>query len=153
MKLLPSLILSLNLIGLWSCSDAGDPISNSEGECVSTGDNLDENGEDCTGTCGGISIIINGTCTNISYALTIQPIFDNNCISCHGDSGGLNLSSYESLMNGGDNGESIIPENSAESILIEKLMPNPSFGNQMDYLNESMINKISLWIELGALEN
>ena len=143
----------------------------------------DSEERDCLGECGGSAIIdvcgvCNGddlSCTGcmilgsdnysanhiisdnescfVSYSSTIQPIFDNNCLACHGNSGGLNLSSYDFLMAGGDNGQSIIIGDSQQSILIEKLMPNPSFGDQMDYLTESMINKISLWIDFGALDN
>ena len=139
--------------------------------------------QDCLGECGGSAIIddcgvCNGnnvSCTGcmilgsdnyssshtipdnencfVSFNSTIQPILDNNCVVCHGNSGGLNLSSYDLLMIGGDNGVSVIPGTSQQSILIEKLMPNPSFGDQMDYLTESMINKISLWIDFGALDN
>ena len=35
----------------------------------------------------------------VDYATEIQPIFEANCTSCHGGSGGVNLSSYASLMN------------------------------------------------------
>ena len=139
--------------------------------------------KDCLGECGGSAIedecgICNGNnsfCTGcmiensdnyspiytipdnescfVSYQSTIQPIFDNNCTGCHGSSGGLDLSSHQSVMVGGEHGSIIVLGNSGESILVQKLLPNPSFGDQMDYLNELMINKISLWIDLGALGN
>ena len=89
----------------------------------------------------------------VDYSLTIQPIFDNHCIGCHGNFGGLDLSSYQALMTGGNNGPSVIPNDAAGSILIEKINPNPTFGEQMGNLNQSTINKISTWIDLGALEN
>ena len=40
----------------------------------------------------------------VDYNLEIQPIFNVRCTSCHGASGGLNLSSYDNLMNGGNDG-------------------------------------------------
>ena len=89
----------------------------------------------------------------VDYSSTIQPIFDNHCIGCHGSSAGLDLSSYQALMAGGDNGPSVIPNDAAGSILIEKINPNPTFGEQMGNLSQSTINKISTWIDLGALEN
>ena len=89
----------------------------------------------------------------VDYSSTIQPIFDNNCIECHGSFGGLDLSSYQSLMIGGDNGASVIPNDAMGSILIEKINPNPTFGDQMGNLSQSTINKISAWINLGALES
>ena len=43
----------------------------------------------------------------VDYNSEIQPIFDNNCGNCHlgNSSGGLNLSSYDDLMDGGDDGD------------------------------------------------
>ena len=35
---------------------------------------------------------------SIDYSNDIQPIFTSRCVSCHGYSGGLNLTSYENLM-------------------------------------------------------
>ena len=136
---------------------------------------------DCTGECGGSKFITecgvcysdNSICTgcmipeadnycsfctisdnescSVSYA-SIQAIFDNHCTGCHGSSGGLDLSSYQALMAGGNNGPSVIPNDAAGSILIEKINPNPTFGEQMGNLSQSTINKISTWIDLGALE-
>ena len=39
--------------------------------------------------------------SQIDYETEIQPIFNNNCISCHGSSSGLNLSSWDNLKIGG----------------------------------------------------
>ena len=49
---------------------------------------------------------------SIDYGLDIQPIFDNHCTSCHSGfnpSGGLNLTDYDNLMAGGDDGPVINP--------------------------------------------
>ena len=47
------------------------------------------------------------------YNSDIQPIFNNKCISCHIDGGtyfgGLDLSSYSEVMEGGDSGNTIVP--------------------------------------------
>ena len=51
--------------------------------------NIDQ--DDC-GECGGD----NSSCVN--YSSEIQPILSSNCIGCHPNSGGLNLSSYADLM-------------------------------------------------------
>ena len=40
----------------------------------------------------------------VDYNSQIQTIFTNNCTGCHGGSGGLNLSSYDELMKGGNSG-------------------------------------------------
>ena len=152
MKILPSLILSLIFLVLWSCSDAGkDPLSSGD-ETNCTQD------IDCNNVCGGSAAIDacnvcggDGSTCNISYLATIQPIFNANCTGCHGGSGGLTLDSYSSLIAG----NVLISENSAESLIIQKLKGTAS-GAQMPKnaaaLSESTINLIATWIDEGALE-
>ena len=53
----------------------------------------------------------------VDYYSQIQPIFDSNCTQCHGNSAGLNLSSYENIMQGSNNGDVIIPYDYANSEL------------------------------------
>jgi len=157
MKVLPSLILSFILFGLWSCSDSGNPVS-SVAEAVECTLDLD-----CNGVCGGSSIEDtcglcdgDGSTCNISYSTTIQPIFTNNCTNCHGTSGGLTLTSYSGLMNGGNSGDVVISENGSESRLIQKLRGTAS-GSQMPAsgccLDASVIQVIETWIDEGALDN
>ena len=157
MKVLPSLILSFILFGLWSCSDSGNPVSSVDEEVECTSD-LDCNGvcegtsvQDTCGVCDG-----DGSTCNISYSTTIQPIFNNNCTGCHGSSGGLNLGSFSSLMNGGNSGAVVISGNGSGSRLIQKLQGTAS-GSQMPAsgccLDESIIQLIETWIDEGALDN
>ena len=152
MKILTSLILSFILICLWSCSDNGKNPVSSETEVECTSD------LDCAGECGGDAVedtcgVCNGdgsTC-NISYSTTIQPIFNNNCTGCHGDSGGLSLTSYSLLMEN----DVVNPGNSAESQLIKKL--KGTAGTQMpknqNPLNDATIHLIETWIDEGAENN
>ena len=157
MKILPSFILSLLLLGFWSCSDNGnDPISSGyETDCTQE---LDCNSvcggtaiNDACGVCGGDS----STC-NISYSETIQPIFNDNCIGCHGSSGGLSLSSYANLISGGNSGTVVTSEDGSGSLLIKKLQGTVS-GFQMpknqDPLDDANINLIEAWINEGAFDN
>ena len=58
----------------------------------------------------------------IDYETEIQTIFNNNCISCHGNSGGLSLDSYASLMTGGNSGSVIISGDHSNSLLWKKLI-------------------------------
>ena len=147
MKILSSVILSLIFLVFWSCSDAGKPLGN---DCSET--------RDCNSVCGGFSVEDdcgvcdgNGSTCNISYSLTIQPIFTANCTSCHGSSGGLTLTSYSDLM-----GNDVVdPDNSMTSKLIQRL--KGTSGTQMpenqDPLDEATINLIETWINEGALDN
>ncbi len=152
MKILPSLILSLTFLVLWGCSDSGkDPLSSAdETDCTQE--------LDCNSVCGGTAINDacgacdgDGSTCNISYSVTIQPIFNANCTGCHGGSGGLTLDSYSNLIAG----NVLISENSAESLIIQKLKGTAS-GAQMPKnsaaLSESTINLIATWIDEGALE-
>ena len=147
MKILSSVILSLIFLVFWSCSDSGKPLGNDCSEEL-----------DCNSLCGGTAINDacgvcdgNGSTCNISYSLTIQPIFTANCTSCHGGSGGLTLTSYSDLM-----GNDVVdPGNSMTSKLIQRL--KGTSGTQMpknqDPLDEATINLIETWIDEGALDN
>ena len=163
MKILFSFILSLIFLVFWSCSDAGDPLSN---DCTE--------GLDCAGECGGTATIdVCGECDGsglnsddccgdssscVHYSTEIKSIFDSQCIGCHGSSGGLNLESYSASMSGGNSGLVIISKNGAGSYLIKKLRGADTIsGGQMPAtgccLDESDIQLIETWIDEGALDN
>jgi mono/diheme cytochrome c family protein/uncharacterized membrane protein len=58
------------------------------------------------------------------YAKHIDPIFESNCVSCHGQSkmrGGLRLDSYEWLMKGGKDGPVIVAGKPGQSLLLERV--------------------------------
>ena len=98
-----------------------------------------------------ILLTISITFGQVDYGTQIQTIFNNNCIGCHGNSGGLNLTSYDGLMAGGNNGDVIIPENHASSILWQEIESGdmPQYGSN---LSSDEINLIATWIDEGALE-
>ena len=155
MKILFSFILSLIFLVFWSCSDAGkDPLS--------SGDETDCTQElDCNSVCGGAAINDacgvcdgDGSTCNISYSLTIQPIFNTNCTPCHITStrNNLSLSNYANIMLGNsNNGPVIVAEDHTNSLLWQYVnsgtMP-PGNSN----LTASQINLIATWIDEGALE-
>ena len=107
-----------------------------------------------------IFLFISNLFSQIDYNSQIQPIFDNNCISCHnnggGYAGGLDLSSYDNVLAGGNSNNSIIPNDHSNSLLYERItlpeenyLSMPQFGSP---LLESDITLISQWIDQGALE-
>ncbi len=56
----------------------------------------------------------------------VQPILNSSCVRCHSgrkNRGGLDLSTREKLLLGGDSGPSVVPGKPAESILIDVLAP------------------------------
>ena len=99
----------------------------------------------------------NNTPVDISYSANIQPIFNSNCTDCHGDSGGLSLSSYSGLMAGGNHGNVVISGAGAGSIIVQKLGSFPPFGDQMpkggSALSTAKIELITAWIDAGAENN
>ena len=149
MKVLPSLILSLFILGIWSCSDAGkDPLS--------FGDETDCTQElDCNSVCGGTAIndacgVCGGdgsTCSNISYSTTIKPIFitDNLCTSCHS----VSFFTHVNLM-------SVVEvSDSTNSMLIRRLKGDAvlQMPKNKPPLEAQIITSIATWIQEGALDN
>ena len=58
------------------------------------------------------------------YARHIDPIFDANCVTCHGQEkvkGGLRLDSYALLMAGGKNGPVIVSGKPEQSLLLKRV--------------------------------
>jgi len=107
-----------------------------------------------------IILFISNLFSQIDYNTQIQPIFNNNCISCHnnggGYAGGLDLSSYNNALAGGNSNNNIIPNDHLNSLLYQRItlpeedqLSMPQFGSS---LPESDITLISQWIDQGALE-
>jgi uncharacterized membrane protein len=91
----------------------------------------------------------------ISFAHDILPILKSRCTNCHGGQKterGLNLTSYETLMAGSENGPVIIPKDSTNSPLAEALIERkmPKRGPK---LSPEQAQLIIDWIEAGAPDN
>ena len=97
--------------------------------------------------------------TQVSYASSVQPIFNNNCTSCHGSFGGVNLTSFSALMNsvGTNYGTRLVVAGDANaSGLVDKIEPNPDHGARMPTngtLTNTEIQTIRTWINQGANNN
>ena len=89
----------------------------------------------------------------VDYESEIQPIFDNNCGNCHlgNSSGGLNLSNYQNLMSGSDDGAVVIPGNHEQSILWDEINSGDMPQGNNPELSDDEIALIALWIDEGAL--
>ena len=92
---------------------------------------------------------------SINYDTEIQPIFDNSCIVClsgNNPTGGLDLSLYENVMAGGDNGSIIDIGNYENSLLWQEVssggMPNNIANNNLGIpdLTEEEVQLIANWI-------
>jgi nitrate/TMAO reductase-like tetraheme cytochrome c subunit len=84
-----------------------------------------------------------------SYDTNVGPLLTTKCGACHGAaaSGGLNVTTYADLMNGGLNGAVIVPKDSANSPLVK-------IQSEKHYLNlvEAELELLKQWIDAGALE-
>jgi mono/diheme cytochrome c family protein len=61
------------------------------------------------------------------WSSKVQPIFDANCVKCHGliqQKSGLELDSLETVMKGGDEGAVVVPGKPAQSRLFQYLAPD-----------------------------
>ena len=96
----------------------------------------------------------------VSFSTDVRPIFADSrvgCLGCHGGTNNLFVGTVADLMTGGLHGPAIVPGNSAASLLVQKIGPNPPFGARMPYggtpLPDSTIQLIRNWIDQGALNN
>ena len=94
-------------------------------------------------------ILLAPVTAQVDYNSQIQPIFDDRCVSCHGSMGGLNLTSYENLMDGGLSGDEVIPYDHASSELWIRVNSGQMPPGNNDLTGEQ-VNLIAQWIDEGA---
>jgi hypothetical protein len=85
-----------------------------------------------------------------TYDNYVGPLFETKCSACHGDlaSGGLNLISYETTMQGGKDGVVVVPGDSTNSLLFKVQSAGKHFAN----LTPEELEIVKQWIAAGALE-
>ncbi|MGY8786973.1 MAG: c-type cytochrome domain-containing protein, partial [Fidelibacterota bacterium] len=90
----------------------------------------------------------------VDYESQIQTIFNSNCTSCHTGNynGGLDLTSYDNVMAGGNSGAVIVPSDHGNSILWQKVNSGVMPPETNPDLNTSEVSLIADWIDEGALE-
>jgi hypothetical protein len=92
------------------------------------------------------------------YAKQINPIFDSNCVACHGEGkskGGLRLDSFELLMKGGKDGPVIVAGDPGKSVLLQRVTLPSSHKQFMPAegrppLRAEEIAWLKAWIQQGA---
>jgi len=101
-------------------------------------------------------VFISNLFAQVDYNTEIQTIFNANCTSCHINGGayqqGLDLSSYDSLMAGSNNGAVIVPGDHANSLLWQKVNSGDMPPQNNPDLNSDEVDLIAQWIDEGALE-
>ena len=87
----------------------------------------------------------------------VSPIFQANCVSCHGGNGGLYLDSYNNTLTTGNHSPVVIAEDSNGSLLYQAVTGTATIIPQMPLglapLPADDIATIMGWIDDGALEN
>ncbi|PZX61095.1 putative membrane protein [Algoriphagus ratkowskyi] len=92
------------------------------------------------------------------YTGAIQPILDQNCISCHNPKklkGELDLSSFKAIQKGGEEGKILVAKNFEESALFTRLVLPEDHEDHMPPKDKRQPRKeeialIKAWIETGA---
>jgi hypothetical protein len=89
------------------------------------------------------------------FAAVILPMFQADCITCHGGAGDLDLESYADVMLGGISGLAVIPGDPDNSLLIKRLEGTiaPQMPLDLPPLSQPQIDTIRDWIAEGALDN
>ncbi|MBL7162919.1 MAG: NapC/NirT family cytochrome c [Anaerolineales bacterium] len=87
----------------------------------------------------------------LTFEDTIGPVLELRCGSCHGKGGieGLDLTTYESTMAGGDGGQSIVPGDPDNSLLVIKQTGEQAHFGQ---LTVEELELVTEWIIAGAPE-
>jgi nitrate/TMAO reductase-like tetraheme cytochrome c subunit len=88
----------------------------------------------------------------LTFADTIGPLLEMRCGNCHGATGslqGLDLTSYQAILQGGQSGPAISPGNPDQSLLITK---QSGEENHFGQLSPDELELVRQWIEVEAPE-
>lgn len=111
------------------------------------------------------SIGLTASAAEVDFVRDIQPIFEENCIRCHGekkDKGGLRLDARTLMMEGGETDDAINLKDPAQSLLL-KLVSHPADHDDImppsskeskkggDPLDQKQIAQLQTWIATGAI--
>lgn len=89
----------------------------------------------------------------------VEAVFAANCVKCHGGAapkGGIDLSTYASVMKGGEDGAVVVAGNPDQSKIVMALKGAPGVKKMPMMaapLSDADIATISNWIKDGAKEN
>jgi nitrate/TMAO reductase-like tetraheme cytochrome c subunit/mono/diheme cytochrome c family protein len=92
-----------------------------------------------------------GEDAELTYDGTILPLLNTSCSACHGDgaTGGLNVTTYQALLEGGNNGPGIVPEElEASLVYVRQTEDTPHYVQ----FSEEEIQLLEEWILAGAPE-
>jgi cytochrome b subunit of formate dehydrogenase/mono/diheme cytochrome c family protein len=96
-----------------------------------------------TTTTSGGTVVADATWDGVVAAL-----FAPKCTGCHGTTAGLDLSSYETALAGGNSGAGFIPGSASDSVIVVKM----ESGAHPALLTDEEIALLKTWIDDGAAE-
>lgn len=91
----------------------------------------------------------------ISFANDVLPVLENSCLKCHGGektTEGFDVSSYETVMAGADDGV-VIVAGDADGSKLFTLINTGKMPKKANKLPDAQIQLIRDWINAGALDN
>jgi hypothetical protein len=97
-----------------------------------------------------------GSEATVDFVRDIRPILADTCIECHGEQkqkGDLRLDSREAALRGGSSGPAVVPNDSAKSLLIKRVLgegDDPRMPKKKDPLTAQQIALLTRWIDQGA---
>src|SRR3981081_83993 len=85
------------------------------------------------------------------FSEQIQPVLAKSCLGCHSaqaKQGGLDLSSREALLRGGDPGPAIVPGNAGQSLLYKLIArkQEPAMPYKAGPIPNEAVDKFADWI-------
>src|SRR5437870_8892340 len=91
----------------------------------------------------------------VLFQKEVRGLLSDNCLRCHGGEkvkGGLDLSTREGLLKGGDDGVVVLPFNASESRLSKLIRhaEEPHMPDKKAKLADNAIDAIESWIGNGA---
>lgn len=117
----------------------------------------------CAIVATGLSLL--GACAarDVGFAADVRPILDKYCLECHRPGGagfaasGFDVSSYESLMKGGNYGPLVVPGDpltSTLNMLVEgRAHPSIRMPHGRETLTRREIETLRVWVQEGARNN
>lgn len=91
----------------------------------------------------------------VSYARQVAPIFQANCVDCHGGETTeveLDLTTYEGVMTGSEYG-TVIEAGDPDASLLLDMVTAGEMPQEADALEDEQIGLIRTWIQQGAQNN
>ena len=133
---------------------AGDPLTPAEVKTLAA---WIDAGAPWPGGAGGSDGASKTSASNTSiFSASIKPLLEQHCISCHhagaGKASGLDLTSREKLLEGGDHGPVVVLDDPEKSALVARLRHTMSPGMPFNQpqLPAETVARVVAWLKAGA---